>query len=1538
MFVRTKTSGFAGNSWFTSMARVSSKAASLVTIAALVLAGVPLHFADAARTVNTATVDGASFGAFETSENISASFTVTTDGGDDNWESSAWRIGGGSFTCVNHGDHTTDGTYTETFTIAAPNTVGLYSAQFIAYNNDSCSSGASATLTLTDAVEVVEPFADTFDTTDDGTFAKWADPAGFDSTEIVGTTAGSDGTRNGNALNKFAKIGDGDEYICAAVNATGYNGLELSYYWKTDTDADGTSDKAFVEYKASGLCSDASGWTTIASHNIDAGSAVWSSQVVQDISALDNSSFLLRFRNNANSAGEDFRVDDVVVRPTAVATGSITIVKDATPNSAQDFAFTTTGAGLSNFSLDDDADGTLSNTQVFSGLAAGFYSVTETIPSGWFQSSATCSDGSPVSAIDLAEGEDVTCTFSNTEYGSLTVALATNPDETGEEFGFSSSELETAVVLTDDTASDETNTLSTTLLAGTYDVSLAATPTGWVLDGFSCSDDSDPSSIGIDAGEDVTCTATYTKLPNLTIEKVSLPDSGPFDINVSGATTSTFTADLSGDGMDSSDTQFHMTPLGSYTVSETIPEGTHTAISCVSTNAGNGDDDSVALETDGSVTFNLSAGQNMTCVVNNTPYSVVVGTKVEDANGNGDGAEGTGLSGWPITLYKNVVTPDDPETEENEYLSVWDAIDGENTFEGAFGFYNVLPGTYRVCEETQEDWYQSYPVEGASCSNGTEGYEFTIPEVPEVGAGETYGGGDNGTFTFGNYQFGSISGNKFEDLNGDGVWQSPDEPGLNGVTMYLDLNGNEMLDMEEPSTVTASGGHYEFLDLEPGTYSVREVIEGDWAQTVPLSGAYAVELSSGEEATAFNFGNIHGGTISGTKWNDLNGDGIWQDEAYCEESDDMECVPEESLNGVLITLTRDGSEETWTDTTAEGGFYEFTNLLPGTYTVTETPGTGWMQTFPANPGSHTVTLEIGEVGVESAEDMHFGNIEVIALTGAKWNDTDKDSNWDDEGEYGESGMEGWTITATPMIVDEPGDEFEMMEEVDPVLVEDTEGTRTEKTVVTDEDGNYRFNFLNNESGWWRISEENRSYWSQTYPVAEDHPDYYDVYISSEGPGEYDEEEAGYDEEEGVYEYYDFGNWEWFTVRVFKWKDDNSNGIREWNDLDEPGNTPGVKDENEGFREDVVAGWPIAVARLVENTEDESEDTSVEVEVVAMALTGSDGYANIRVPEYGNYVVVEGAHPNWNTVYPLAHESLILPPFSQSTVNTVVFPEDISAVPLGLESFFDIFLGEIYGGTVITDGYATSTGEYSAVPLAFGNHLNPAEVPPTTGGGGSGGSGGSNGPIVGSMGTFFGGGSTGQVLGVSTGTSTPGSPNELQCSTYINAFMGPDRNNDPEQVRRLQGILVGEGFSVDINGTFDDKTFEAVKAFQLKYADDILKPWGLTQPTGYVYLTTRKKLNEVFCKGTTEFPLTPEEQAIVGGFGTGGADTDGQGAPAGITGNGEPQGGNTPGSTGGNPDGGDTGNGTPTGGDDTGETEDGSSFFDSVKSFFGRFFR
>lgn len=154
-----------------------------------------------------------------------------------------------------------------------------------------------------------------------------------------------------------------------------------------------------------------------------------------------------------------------------------------------------------------------------------------------------------------------------------------------------------------------------------------------------------------------------------------------------------------------------------------------------------------------------------------------------------------------------------------------------------------------------------------------------------------------------------------------------------------------------------------------------------------------------------------------------------------------------------------------------------------------------------------------------------------------------------------------------------------------------------------------------------------------------------------------------------------------------------------------------------------------------------------------------------------------------------------------------------------------------------------------------------------GGGGSGsgsgsGSGGGNGPIVGSFGGSFGG----QVLGISTTSNSVGQGNTTQfganCSQYLTSFIRPGARNDAEQVKRLQYVLgTLEHLTVGTAGVYDAQTIAATKAFQLRYANRILAPWGLTQPTGNVFLTTRRVVNEIYCNGKP-FPLTAEEQAQI----------------------------------------------------------------------------
>ncbi len=77
----------------------------------------------------------------------------------------------------------------------------------------------------------------------------------------------------------------------------------------------------------------------------------------------------------------------------------------------------TTVGGHGEFTFDTSygADFVLSNGQSSNSgdIDAGTYSISEAVPSGWAQTSATCDDNSPVGAISLQAGETVTCTFVN---------------------------------------------------------------------------------------------------------------------------------------------------------------------------------------------------------------------------------------------------------------------------------------------------------------------------------------------------------------------------------------------------------------------------------------------------------------------------------------------------------------------------------------------------------------------------------------------------------------------------------------------------------------------------------------------------------------------------------------------------------------------------------------------------------------------------------------------------------------------------------------------------------------------------------------------------------------------------------------------------------------------------------------------------------------------------------------------------------------------------------------------------------------------
>ncbi|HEY9583842.1 MAG TPA: peptidoglycan-binding domain-containing protein [Candidatus Paceibacterota bacterium] len=201
-------------------------------------------------------------------------------------------------------------------------------------------------------------------------------------------------------------------------------------------------------------------------------------------------------------------------------------------------------------------------------------------------------------------------------------------------------------------------------------------------------------------------------------------------------------------------------------------------------------------------------------------------------------------------------------------------------------------------------------------------------------------------------------------------------------------------------------------------------------------------------------------------------------------------------------------------------------------------------------------------------------------------------------------------------------------------------------------------------------------------------------------------------------------------------------------------------------------------------------------------------------------------------------------------------------------------GDDVGGGSVGSGDTSGTGSNPTVnnggdDVAGGNNnsnMNNGGDDDMTGGGtGSTGTTGSNDNTSTGGSTSGGSRRTGGVRGDSNLvilSTTPILVGNANC-VYLNDYLKIGRANPSSEVIKLQLFLRDiEKLDVSPTGIFDQKTFDAVSVFQVKpeYIDDIMKPWGVTTPTGQVWYTTKKKINEIYCK--TNFSLTAEQLAQI----------------------------------------------------------------------------
>lgn len=284
---------------------------------------------------------------------------------------------------------------------------------------------------------------------------------------------------------------------------------------------------------------------------------------------------------------------------------------------------------------------------------------------------------------------------------------------------------------------------------------------------------------------------------------------------------------------------------------------------------------------------------------------------------------------------------------------------------GAYRFENLLPGTYRVVE-AQPSGYVSIGAQ-AGTVNGVRRGTVASPDMLTDIALE---GGDNSIHNdFAEVRPASLCGAVYVDWNNNGLLDA-DETAIAGVTVYLlDAAGNRVA-----SAVTGEDGRYCFRDLRPGSYGVEEVQPAgylDGQEQVGTSGGVVsaddrmsqIPLSSGTHAEQYNFGELVGAKISGYVFQD--GPAIEYpngtrppDALDVLKTRDGQLDPDDRrLSGVVLELrdalgvpVLDAQGRPRTAVTDDQGYYEFTDLLPGVYTIVEVHPAGYMDGLDT-PGS-----------------------------------------------------------------------------------------------------------------------------------------------------------------------------------------------------------------------------------------------------------------------------------------------------------------------------------------------------------------------------------------------------------------------------------------------------------------------------------------------------------------------------------------------------------------------------------------------------------
>ena len=202
----------------------------------------------------------------------------------------------------------------------------------------------------------------------------------------------------------------------------------------------------------------------------------------------------------------------------------------------------------------------------------------------------------------------------------------------------------------------------------------------------------------------------------------------------------------------------------------------------------------------GTYTFTTSSGTNVSGeAFGNFQNVTVTGNLFNDLNADAVRNAGEpGLQGWTVQV-----------------VNASNAVVGSATTDasGNYTIPGIGPGAMTVREVVQTGWTQTAPT---PVPPGT--YTFTTSSGTNI-TGKTFGDV---------FQYVSISGSVYNDLNGDAI-QNVSEPGLQGWTVQLVDGTNTVVGL----ALSGPNGNYTISNVGPGTYTLREVLQSGYVQTAP---------------------------------------------------------------------------------------------------------------------------------------------------------------------------------------------------------------------------------------------------------------------------------------------------------------------------------------------------------------------------------------------------------------------------------------------------------------------------------------------------------------------------------------------------------------------------------------------------------------------------------------------------------------------------------------------------------------------------------